>query len=442
MKLRILESQWRLFTDELRSRSDVETAGIVLAERLNGGSVLLARHLSVIPEAAYAIRQRDRIRIDPLAFNRLVRPARDQGLSVFTVHTHPGTNEPWFSTADDAGDSVLMPSLFAQMAGPHGSLVVAGNTGTACIRAWTSADKIVPVTLYEVGNGLRVTSSDDGSAVEHWYDRQRLALGKAGQRTLRRLHVAVVGLGGTGSVTFAQLVHLGVGEITVIDGDRVEDTNISRIFGSAVTDVGITWKVDVAARYAAAVGLGTKVNIIRGNLGTEVQTDSIAECDAVFSCVDAHLPRSLLNRLSYEKAVLLFDMGSAFRIKDETVTEAAGRVVVTGPGRPCLACWGHIDANRIRIESLPEEERISQAAEGYISGADVPQPSVMAFNTLVAGAAVVEFLRAVTQFAGVEDPPLRLGFDFAAGTVRRNRLAGGTGCRICQYDLAHPAPNG
>jgi len=26
---------------------------------------------------------------------------------------------------------------------------------------------------------------------------------------------------------FSQLVHLGVGQITVIDGDRVEDTNVS-----------------------------------------------------------------------------------------------------------------------------------------------------------------------------------------------------------------------
>src|SRR5690606_27797481 len=98
------------FVDILRARTDVESAGIILAERLYGGGVLLARHLTVLPDDAYAIRRPDHIRIDPVAFNRLVRPARDNGLSVLTIHTHPGSDEPWFSTADDAGDSVLMPS--------------------------------------------------------------------------------------------------------------------------------------------------------------------------------------------------------------------------------------------------------------------------------------------------------------------------------------------
>jgi molybdopterin/thiamine biosynthesis adenylyltransferase/proteasome lid subunit RPN8/RPN11 len=402
----------------------------------------LARDLTVVPDQAYVIRQRDRIRINPVALNRLVRPARDRGLSVLTIHTHPGANEPWFSAADDAGDSVLMPSLFTQMPGPHGSLVVAGNSGIVCARAWTSENNISPVALHEIGKGLRVTSSARSDGGEGWFDRQRLALGSEGQRVLRGLHVAVVGLGGTGSVTFAQLVHLGVGQITVIDGDLVEESNISRVFGATSVDAGVTLKVDIAARYAAAAGLGTEVNVVRGQLGRDVSPDILAGCDVVFSCVDAHLPRALLNRLAYEKAVMLFDMGSAFRVCEGGVTAGAGRVVVIGPGRPCLACWGHIDADRIRIESLPTDERVRQAREGYVSGADVPQPSVVAFNTLIAGAAVVEFLRAVTEFAGADDPPARLAFDFGAGTVRRNSLATSTGCKICGVSLARHVSNG
>ncbi|MGZ3240092.1 MAG: ThiF family adenylyltransferase [Burkholderiaceae bacterium] len=436
MKLRILESEWLPFVDELCARTDVESAGIILAERLHGGSVLLARHLSVLPDAAYAIRQRDRIRIDPVAFNRLVRPARDQGFSVLTVHTHPETDIPWFSAADDAGDSVLMPSLFTQMPGPHGSIVVAGNTRAVCARTWTTSGTVMPADLHVVGQALRVMSPDNMHGEEEWFDRQRLALGVSGQQILRDLHVAVIGLGGTGSATFTQLVHLGVGQITIIDGDCVESTNVSRIFGASTTDANVTWKVDVAARYAKTVGLETKVNVLRGHLGREINPQVIACCDVVFSCVDAHLPRSLLNRLSYEKAILLFDMGSAFRVQEDSVIAGSGRVVVIGPGRPCLACWGHIDANRIRIESLPNDERIRQAAEGYVSGADVSQPSVVAFNTMISGAAVIEFLRAVTEFSGADDPPLRLGFDFKTGTVRRNRLFDVSGCKICKCKLA------
>jgi molybdopterin/thiamine biosynthesis adenylyltransferase len=265
-----------------------------------------------------------------------------------------------------------------------------------------------------------------------WFGRQLLALGEHGQQLLRRVHLGVCGAGGTGSVTFAQLVHLGVGEITVIDGDIVEASNVSRIIGATTSDIGVTRKVDVLARYAERTGLGTTVNTIPGRLGADVPVRALARCDAIFSCVDRHAPRALLNRFSYEKAILLFDMGCAFRVGSEgRIVSSGGRVVVAGPGRPCLACWGHVDPNRIRIESLAPEEREREAAEGYITGADVPQPSVVAFNTQIAGMAVVEFLRTVTQFAGACDPPLRLGLDFEEGTVRRNGLAGARTCSIC-----------
>jgi hypothetical protein len=269
---------------------------------------------------------------------------------------------------------------------------------------------------------------DDSS----WFARQSLALGEAGQKILRDLHVVIVGLGGTGSVVFCQLVHLGVRRITVVDGDKVESSNLSRILGATARDAGKTWKVDVAARYAEQLGLGTEVTCIRGHLGKDVSSADIEGCDIALSCVDRHLPRALLNRLSYEKGVPLIDMGSAFRVDASgRMTNAAGRVVIVGPSRPCLACWGHIDPNRIRIESLSEHDRAKEVADGYIQGADVPQPSVIAFNTAVAGAAVVELLRYVTKFAGTDDPPMRLSFDFETGTVRRNRLSAGIGCRIC-----------
>ena len=186
------------------------------------------------------------------------------------------------------------------------------------------------------------------------------------------------------------------------------------------------------------LGLETKVQCVRGNFGKDVFASDIEGCDVAFSCVDRHLPRALLNRLSYEKGVPLIDMGSAFRVDgDGKVVAGVGRVVIVGPGRPCLACWGHIDPNRIRIESLSETDRTREIADGYIQGAEVRQPSVVAFNTAVAGSAVVEFLRLVTGFSGAGDPPLRLNFDFKAGTVARNRLQRSDACRIC---LPPPAP--
>lgn len=433
MRLRVLNSQWVPFVRALTTRQDVETAGVVLAERLRGRDVLLGRHFLVVPDDGYEIRRLDQLRISPVAINRLVRRAREDGLSVITVHTHPGTEEPWFSLADDDGDSRLMPSLHSQMDGPHGSMVIAANTGRSTARLWSDGRVPIGMGMRVVGVSLEVIppAPVEGFSTR-WFDRQRLALGSHGQQVLRDLHVGIVGLGGTGSICFAQLAHLGVGKITIVDGDLVEDSNVSRIVGATTGDVGRTPKVEVAARYAASLALGTCVTALRGHLGASVGASAINACDVVLSCVDRQSPRALMNRFSYDMAVPVIDMGSAFRV-DLTgrVIAAAGRVVIVGPDRPCLACWGHLDPNRLRIEALSPADRAREAAEGYIEGADVAQPSVVAFNTMVAGAAVVELLRLVTGFAGADDPPARLSFDFESGTVRRNRLPDSRRCSIC-----------
>lgn len=434
MILRVFHSQWAPFVQTLCSRQDVETAGVILAERLQGGDALIGRHFTVIPDEGYQIRRINQLRIDPVAINRLVRRARDESLSVITVHTHPCTEEPWFSLADDEGDLRLMPSLYAQMEGPHGSVVIAGNTGRPAARLWSQSDTRVGLGVRVVGTLLDIISPESPEATHApWFERQRLALGNDGQEILRNLHVGIVGLGGTGSICFAQLAHLGVGRITVIDGDLVEDSNVSRIIGATAADVGSEHKADVAARYAARLGLGTCVSALRGHLGLSVPSAAIENCDVVLSCVDRQTPRALMNRLSYDKAVPVIDMGSAFRIDSSSgkVVVAAGRVVVVGPGRPCLACWGHIDPNRLRIEALSAHDRTSQASEGYVDGADVPQPSVISFNAMLAGAAVIELLRFVTGFAGTDNPPARLSFDFESGSVRRNWLPDSQRCSIC-----------
>jgi hypothetical protein len=312
-------------------------------------------------------------------------------------------------------------------------VVVAGDTGVATGRIWSEGGEKRGLAIAIVGRSLSIFRQANLSVKDSaWFDRQRLALGDDGQEALRNLHVAIVGMGGTGSVAFLQLAHLGIPRITVIDGDRVEASNVSRILGATTDDAGRTLKVDVAARYARQLGIGTDLRCLKGQLGKDVSLEEIEECDLVLSCVDKHLPRALLNRLSYEKALPVIDMGTAFRVDSNgNMTAGAGRVVVVGPGRPCLACWGHIDPNRIRIESLSKTDRAREMADGYIDGAEVHQPSVMAFNTTVAGAAAIEFMRMVTGFAGADDPPLRLSFDFERGTVSRNRLSGDSRCQIC-----------
>lgn len=430
-KIKVTEEVWAPFAKGLFERTDVETAGVLLAEPM--GPVLIVRSAQLVPDEGYEIRRADQLRISPVTLNRMTRPARDRGWSVLTVHTHPGADGAWFSWADDQGDSRLMPSFAALIPEAlHGSIVLISERSGIARLFEQGGPK--PAQLVIVGRTLWPLQETAAVQGEH-FARQALALGVSGQQRLRELHVGVVGLGGTGSAVAVQLVHLGVGAVTAIDGDRVEATNLSRIFGARRCDLGQP-KVRIVERYSDELGLGTRVHAVPEHLSVGTIA-ALAEADVVFCCVDRHTPRALLNQLAYERLVPVIDMGTAFRVDPVSgrMTGDAGRVVVMGPGRRCLACWGHIDPDALRVEAMSAEERAGLVAEGYVQGVDVAQPSVIAFNAQVASAAVVELMRMVTGFAGAEDPPDRLSFSFREGTMRRNRLGGVTECSVCGAGL-------
>ena len=416
MNLRILESDWTPFSEALRERRDVETAGFILAERLAGGDTLLARRVALVPDDGYLIRA-DHLRIDPVTINRQIRPARDQGLSVLTIHTHPGSSKAWFSKADDRGDARLMPALLAQMEGPHGSLVLAGDTGHTAGRVWLPSGAMTSLDLRIVGRTMQFPSlNGNGTESAAWFHRQQLALGqerpgspappprrrgRPRRHRLRRLRPARASRRGP----HHRRRRRSCGGVECQPHPRRNHPRCRRDLESRS---GCALCATGRARHAGRCVTRTSWRL--------VPVTGIEGADIGLSCVDRHVPRALLNRLAYEKAIPVIDMGSAFRVNTEgRLTAGAGRVVVVGPGRPCLSCWGHIDPHRMRIESLSEADRAREAADGYVQGADIPQPSVIAFNTMIAGAAVIELLRLTTGFAGTEDPPLRLAFDFATG---------------------------
>lgn len=440
--LRISEQMWASLVQRLLDRNDVETAAIVMAESLGteaSGPVLAAREVKFVPDDGYLIREIDQIRIDPVAINRLIRPARDRGMSVITVHSHPGAREAWFSQADDRGDGRLLPSFAAQVPHvSHGAMVLAGS-GAAVGRLLTDGT-LQPMPLRIVGRQLTTIGSALVVEPDERFARQVLAIGDDGQRLLRGLRVGVVGLGGIGSVVAAQLVHLGIGTAVFVDGDRVEASNMSRVIGVRHADVGVISKVEVARRYARELGSATEIECFEQYLTRPDDVRCLVGCDVIICCVDRHTPRALLNRFAYKALVPVIDLGTAFRVDTTgTMTGSAGRVVIVGPGRPCLACWGHIDPAALRREALSESERAAEAADGYVDGAEVPQPSVIPFNTMAAGAGVIELLRLVTGFAGTIDPPQRLALRFDEGDVRRNRLAGDPRCTSCgSADRAEP----
>lgn len=84
------------------------------------------------------------------------------------------------------------------------------------------------------------------------FSRTQLLLGKDAMEKLAHARVAVFGIGGVGGYTVEALVRSGIGEIDLIDDDKVCLTNINRQIYATRKTIG-QYKVDVAAERIAEI---------------------------------------------------------------------------------------------------------------------------------------------------------------------------------------------
>ncbi|KAJ8604000.1 hypothetical protein CTAYLR_003338 [Chrysophaeum taylorii] len=75
-------------------------------------------------------------------------------------------------------------------------------------------------------------------ATKNKYDRQLRLWGAEGQAALSAAHVLLIGAGPTGTEALKNLVLPGVGEFTVVDGERVGESDVASSFFARECDIG------------------------------------------------------------------------------------------------------------------------------------------------------------------------------------------------------------
>ncbi len=118
------------------------------------------------------------------------------------------------------------------------------------------------------------------------FTRTEWMLGEAAVERLKASHVAIFGVGGVGGFCVEALARAGVGEITIVDKDVVDITNINRQIIALHTTVGRE-KVEVMKERIESINPSCKVNVnnsfvLRDNID-EFDWDSF---DYICDCVD------------------------------------------------------------------------------------------------------------------------------------------------------------
>ncbi len=122
-------------------------------------------------------------------------------------------------------------------------------------------------------------------------------VGVAGQRALRRAKVLLVGTGGLGAPAALYLAAAGVGELGLVDFDRVELSNLQRQVLYATTDVGRP-KLEAARERLEGLNPGVKVVAHEGPLTSANALDLFAPYDVVLDGTDNFPTRYLVNDAS------------------------------------------------------------------------------------------------------------------------------------------------
>lgn len=407
---------------------DIETCAIGFVcpvDAPDGKARFVVHNLHEVPEAAYLQRTATSAMLSPRYCIELANAARGQGMGLLLAHTHLGTTPmAKFSNIDDEGERLL--SKYFSRRVPSSTHFASVFTMDGIISRVLGGTAEVPATV--VGRNLTLPANTASDSFEQ-YDRQVRAFGVEGQHILRDIKVAIVGLGGTGSVVAQQLAHLGVIDYMLVDPDSVEVTNLNRLIGATNIDVG-THKVAVARRQITAIQPRARCVEVVGDVVNEEIAARLLDADFIFACTDSMASRAVLNQLAYQYLVPCIDVGVAVGVVDRKIQYVTGRTQMLSPTLPCLVCTELLDAEQVRRELLTEEQR---KRDPYIVGAPIPQPAVISLNSTVSSAAVTMFLSAV---AGMPSDARMQIYDAIRGSVRPNAMTPRSHCIVCSHEGA------
>lgn len=156
-------------------------------------------------------------------------------------------------------------------------------------------------------------------------------IGIEGQQTLLASHALIVGAGGLGSPVALYLGSAGVGQLTVVDHDRVDATNLQRQVAHTLASVG-TFKAESIRRAIAGINPDVKVTTVTQRADDALLDELVAQAEVVLDCTDNFATRHAINRASTRHRKPLVS-GAAIRFD--------GQVAVYDPrdaASPCYAC--------------------------------------------------------------------------------------------------------
>lgn len=161
------------------------------------------------------------------------------------------------------------------------------------------------------------------------YKRQILLFGEEGQEKLKKSKIFIAGAGGLGCPISVYLAVAGVGTITVVDKDVVEQTNLNRQILHYDRDIGKK-KTLSAEEKLHDINPDITVKVIDTTIDEKNIARLVGKADGIVDAMDNFPTRYLLNLTALKKNIPLFH-GAIRGLHGQATTIIPGKTA-------CLAC--------------------------------------------------------------------------------------------------------
>lgn len=156
-----------------------------------------------------------------------------------------------------------------------------------------------------------------------FFNRTRLLLGDEMMDRLQHASVIIFGVGGVGSWCAEGLVRSGIGNLTIVDSDRVCVTNVNRQMMATTRTIGMV-KVDALKERLLDINPSVNITAIQAIYSAETAADfNLDDYDYVIDAIDSLKDKALLiENATRSKAKFFSSMGAALKMDPTKVAVA------------------------------------------------------------------------------------------------------------------------
>lgn len=347
-------------------------------------------------------------------FERALGEAAAAGSGLAFLHSHLGPG--W---QDMSGDDIRAEEGHAAAAKGATGLPIVGLTlgtdGAWSARFWVKTkprhyERRWCSNVRIVGDRFSVTYASHIRPRPRFKEELRRTIsawGEDAHAQLARLRVGIVGAGSVGTIVAEALARTGIGHLTLIDFDIVENVNLDRLLHATLHTArrGDSKVKSLASGIkAGATADDFDVKEVAHSVAEEEGYRAALDCDVLFSCVDRPWGRAVLNYIAYAHLIPVVDGGIQIEVtRRKTLRRADWKAHIATPGRRCLECLEQYNPGLVQAERegwLDDPD--------YIRGLPESHPikrneNVIAFSLNVASLEVLQLLMMVIAPLGISD---------------------------------------